>query len=690
MKISSVEFNNFKPYYGAVTLDLTTSKDKNVLLVGGRNGQGKTSFLVGVVWCLYGKNIAIVDEIYKNEVKGNYPTFLNDSLNWVAKREAKFTFYVKVVFNDVQLSDVFFEHEQKTTEITLIRTYNTDTTKESFDILMDGNPIELSSDETDKINFVNDYLIPIDIAKFVFFDAEKIAEIASLKEKAQAALMDKAFGQILGLDTYESLIQNLKDYERKLKKEASSHEVQLEIKNYEGIRDENFIKITAINEELEEIDEQIDELNVEIRDLTNQLIKRGATFVQVDLDELRQKEVALNEQLKKAGEKFNEVADLIPLAIMAHKLEETLEHVNKEISILNKDITRQTLKSKTKEFAEYLFYKPDLLEPEDDIDPEQKFFYYTKAKNMLLELYSEGDDDDISLDFHHELDKSEVNHLQNVFGLVQGYSKDRFESVFNDFMRCKNDYEQSVKELNIAESALKDEITYDLQEQKNRAEEERDRLVKKCVLQEDERSRLEVRNNEIGSKVSALLSKVKVSKQVEKQLKVVQKYIKTLQVFIKNQKEEKRKTLEGTLLTELQKLLKKTDLVNKVEMNILNNNLGLEVRLYNSSKKKINPSRDMSKGEQQLYISALLKAILSESIYNLPVLIDTPLGRLDQEHRDNILIHYYPELSEQVVIFSTNTEIRVSDLPKIEKHIAKSYRLENLEKKTIIHEGYFN
>ena len=76
-------------------------------------------------------------------------------------------------------------------------------------------------------------------------------------------------------------------------------------------------------------------------------------------------------------------------------------------------------------------------------------------------------------------------------------------------------------------------------------------------------------------------------------------------------------------------------------------------------------------------------------MYELPVFIDTPLGRLDQEHRDNILTNYYPELSEQVVILSTNTEIRVSDFPKIKKHIARTYRLENTNNKTAISNNYF-
>ncbi len=76
MIIKEIIFENFKPYCGKVNLDLQTTPEKNVVLIGGRNGQGKTSFLVGVVWCLYGKNMASVDEIFSKEVKNNYTQWL--------------------------------------------------------------------------------------------------------------------------------------------------------------------------------------------------------------------------------------------------------------------------------------------------------------------------------------------------------------------------------------------------------------------------------------------------------------------------------------------------------------------------------------------------------------------------------------------------------------------------------------
>lgn len=105
MIIKEIVFENFKPYCGKVNLNLETTPEKNVVLIGGRNGQGKTSFLVGVVWCLYGKNMASVDEIFSKEVKNNYTQWLQKALNWQAKNDGNQKFSVSVILKDVELSE---------------------------------------------------------------------------------------------------------------------------------------------------------------------------------------------------------------------------------------------------------------------------------------------------------------------------------------------------------------------------------------------------------------------------------------------------------------------------------------------------------------------------------------------------------------------------------------------------------
>lgn len=441
MKITKIAFENFKPYHGNIEIDLSVDKGKNVVLIGGRNGQGKTSFLVGVVWCLYGSKISEVDEIYKKEVKGSYSKFLSKSLNWAAKRNNKNKFSIELIFEEVQLSDIF-SNATNSSKISIKRLYNTQTGEEAFEILIDGQTNELLLEESDKINFINDYIIPIDIAKFVFFDAEKIAEIASLSAKDQAVIMNKALGEILGLNIYENLVKDLQTYESNLQKEAASTEIKIQINSFENAKKQNELRIETIEKETDENEERIEELKLTIAESTNELIKRGDASIKVDIVSLRKKEEALNEKLEEVGKKFNEVADLIPLSILGHKLEEVVEHIELEEEKKLNEIKKEGLTEQTKEFADKLFNKPPLLPPNEDIDTEQKSFYYKKAKEMLVNLYTQ-EQEEIELDFEHELDNSDILHLKSVFNVVQRNSKDTFAGIFTEYLRIQNDYQDA-------------------------------------------------------------------------------------------------------------------------------------------------------------------------------------------------------------------------------------------------------
>lgn len=686
MKISLIEFNNFRPYYGKNVIDLRTEENKNIVLIGGMNGQGKTSALVGIVWCLYGHNIGAVDKVFKNEVKGNYGRFLSKSLNWTGRDKGESQFSVKISFSDVELSDSL-KKAQKSMSVDLERTYDTNSGEETFDIFVDGEPINLITEESEKASFVNDYLIPIDIARFVFFDAEKIAEIAALKAKKQAALMNKALGQVLGLNVYENLVEDLVSYENSLQKKCAPHQMTIQIKTFENEVQQNELRIEQIEEEVSDLQYRIDELENEIAAYTSQLVKRGDPSLNVDVEALKNKKQALNEELEKAREKFAEVSDFIPFAIMLPNMEEAWEHVNEEINIRDRNRESEVLKQKTKKFAEFLFNRAPF--PEEDITFEQKNFYYKKAKEKLEELYATDYEEGIELEFEHNLDKSEVRHMATVIELTRRLSKDVFEKVFNDVMRAQNDYQEVEKELRRAESDNDDEIAQTLHERRAELKKERDEAVLHIGQIEGEKERLAIENERHRQKIKNLLNQVKADEKVRKQIRVVNRYVKTLKTFIETQKERKKRILEENLLEEMGRLLNKAGLVSSVEVNLIKNNYGLEVNLYNEDGKVTNPQSDMSKGEQQLYISALLKAIMRESLQDYPIFIDTPLGRLDQGHRDNMLTKYYPELSSQVVIFSTNTEIRANDFEKIKENVGRKYTLKNQNNRTKVVEGYF-
>ena len=108
MIIKEIELNNFRIYKGLNKIDLSTNGSKNIFVVSGRNGFGKTTFLMSMVWCLYGRNMQEVDDLYKKEIsdQGGYSKYIVNSLNRLAKTEEDHNFHVAITFSDVNIPEV--------------------------------------------------------------------------------------------------------------------------------------------------------------------------------------------------------------------------------------------------------------------------------------------------------------------------------------------------------------------------------------------------------------------------------------------------------------------------------------------------------------------------------------------------------------------------------------------------------
>lgn len=69
MTIEQIELYNFRIYKGHNVIDFSVEADKNIFVVSGKNGFGKTTFLMSLVWCLYGRNMHEVDDLYKKKLQ---------------------------------------------------------------------------------------------------------------------------------------------------------------------------------------------------------------------------------------------------------------------------------------------------------------------------------------------------------------------------------------------------------------------------------------------------------------------------------------------------------------------------------------------------------------------------------------------------------------------------------------------
>ena len=680
MQINRIVFENFRPFYGSVDIDLTTDNDKNIILIGGKNGHGKTNFLLGIVWCLYGEMISKVDDSFKAEITNNYPKFLDGVLNKDKKAEAEGykEFSVELNFSDVAYGDDSYS------SIIIKRSYNTESQDEKLSIssINDELLLAISTDE-ERQSFINDYLVPMEIARFVFFDAEKISQIADLSAGKQAELMNKTLGNMLGLNIYQNLLNEIKAYIRKLKKESSTAEVKEQITNIENSIKSHNQTINTKEIDLQEKTNEEAKVSSKIQELEIQINRKGGN--NINIENLHKKRGDLEIQRREMQVKFNEIADVIPLFMLSGVLQETKEHIEIEENNRDNKATQSNFTEKVELFIEELFNKGDM--PSPDINLKQKIFYEEKS-TKLVNCFVDDNQQKESLAFKHNLDHSKIKDLQDLYNNTQSKSNTDLMNIITSFSAKKEECSKLDGEIKKLELTSADDLTKSLIGSKNNFQNKKDDLNKIIGSLENDISRAESEISTNEKRLSVLYDKSKTNKKNQEKVELSERYIEVLNDFIKEEKEEKKEAIKDKLLLELNTLWHK-QLISNAKLFILPDDKGMEVELLDKDNKPIQ-SKELSKGEQQIYISALLKSILDSSIHSLPVFIDTPLARLDSEHRDNILENYYPNLSTQVVVFSTDTEITSLEHTKIEQHIAKNYLIENIDGKSNINEGYFN
>lgn len=696
MKFSNIEINNFRQYYNSVNVDLETNDEKNIIIIGGRNGYGKTNFLLSIVWCLFGDKISQIDENFKKEIQKekNYSSFMQQSINWTAKKENKTKFSVSIKISDIELPELRTLNSN-TDSILIKRTFDVASMNETLSIADFASNREIFDDESDKINFINDYIIPIDAAKFVFFDAEKIAEIANLSIKDEGSFINDALGKILGLDTYETLIEDIEFYINSLKKEGASKNLQEQIINNEKAIEISEDQINNLEEENADKLKEIDDLKKKIREYDNlisQHSKQGnSTFdrnaVIIEIDKLKSKEVELNER-------FNELSEIIPFAILTGKLEEVKEHLEiQEKNELSQNSSKEN-SDKIENFIELLFNKPP--EPDNStMSLKDKMFYYEKAQTLGSQLFKENDGYS-ELEFEHDLNNSEKKLIADAINLVNTQSKDLFETTIEEFNEIKIKLSDLNKTLSKVDADLEDELILEYSSKKETAD--YNITEKNRQIGENNQQITKLRSDivRLNQQLVTLVKKVDINEQNKLKIQKSNQYIDVLNQFLDEQKNKHKDSLEETILSELKILMHKlnsepnqTKFIEDVKVTILASGQGMKITLFDQDDNEIR-KETLSSGEKQIYISCLIKAILKESVKNLPIFIDTPLGRLDEEHRDSITKKYYPALSEQVVLFTTNSEITPKRFKEISGNISKSYLLFNDGVNTNLKSGYFN
>jgi DNA sulfur modification protein DndD len=160
----------------------------------------------------------------------------------------------------------------------------------------------------------------------------------------------------------------------------------------------------------------------------------------------------------------------------------------------------------------------------------------------------------------------------------------------------------------------------------------------------------------------------------------------TLHRFRQSMLERHVQRLERLVTEALQSLLRKKTLVHHVSIDP--ETFALHVHGGSGA---IVPAERLSAGERQLLAVAILWGLAQASGRQLPAIIDTPLGRLDSEHRTCLVRNYFPKASHQVILLSTDEEIDGPYYSEMKEWIGREYLItyDETSHSSRITPGYF-
>lgn len=678
MIIRDIELNNFRIYKGKNRINLSPNDNQNLIIVSGNNGFGKTTFLMSLVWCLYGKNMGKVDELYRKEIdeKGGYSKYIGNSLNFEAQKEGATRFSVAITFTDVEIPDT------PCTEITIVRSYDSATNyDDELEILIDGRKNDLFTGSKEEIAkeeeiFIRDYILPIEIAKFFFFDAEKIVSFAQINTPEQRRDLSLAYSQVLGIQKYEDLkteLVRIQDDYRKASAKPQEKKEFSDLINEIKYKEES---IESLTEEIANLDEERVIKRHNSSELQSKLIREGDLMSIEELEKLNDRKSELYKELEIAEESLKDLYSLIPFGLAGGLMYELSTQLENEKAYKQAKIQLDNVNDKTdvilgdiEEAKRNLPYS---------IDIKARNFYETQIRNLIKKH------------FYNVIEESKFEHFSTLHDFSNGQaeeitrlivkvkeSKSSFENLLNRYNKIRAELFSIEKNIREAEKKAESDYVQDLRNRKEKLNREIDSIGEEIGKKQSEIEILKEQVTAHKKQKEILSKKIDVSAQNRAVDNEAKRLISTIQKFLIRFKEEKKKALAKKLEVKLQSYLHKTNLVKKVIVDINGNGDDVDISLFGYDDRKIDNSI-LSMGERQMFASALLSALVDETEIEFPVFIDSPMQKFDPLHTKNVLTKFYPNVSKQVILFPLlKKELTEEEYHYIQPIVSKSYLISN-------------
>ncbi|WP_144922260.1 DNA sulfur modification protein DndD [Halorubrum salsamenti] len=661
MRIQRIVLTDYGPYGGHNEINLETTKDRPIILFGGQNGSGKTTLFNAIQICLHGRS-AFEETLSRREYEERMQALLHESGGQKAEEAS-----IRLEF---EYTD-FGQTERYTVE----RSFR-DRGKslvEDVSIRRDGS--ELSELEEEQWEDFLKELIPPGISQLFFFDGEKVENLAKAIEDDSS--FTESLMSLLGLDLVEQLENDMTVYRSHKLDEDGHEELAAEIDEYRENIEQAETEKSQLEDKIERKTKEFENIEAEIESAEQQLAEEGGTFAE-KRDEYKERRTELRTEITRLKEDIRDIATgSYPFALAPGLCRDVIERLENESKISQQQAARSEAVNALSDVAEDDAVWGDLDVPEGASTEVVERLQDALSEQLTPENVPEYE---LSSEFSQREQQEMTNAVNRALNEIPG-----------ELQELTDELEKKMSELNDVEAKISnapDQSVIAPQLKKiNELNKKRGELESEV---EKHRERLEQVENNLSRLNSGLENRLDrqdefddISRRADLSMKVQE----TIRDYRETLTNEKLDRLEDVLTDRYLELSNKSEFYEQVIVDKEDTTIYIETQAGDTKHQS-----QLSAGERQIFATALLWALADISGRPLPFIIDTPLGRLDKEHRSRLVENFFPKASHQVFLFSTDTEITDTYHDELQQYIAAEFKLENSQEtgETTISAGYFN
>ena len=644
MILKKLTMHNFGVY--ASTNQFEFHGGKPVVLIGGMNGRGKTTFLEAVLLGLYGANsFAYTESKFKT-----YGQYLKSYVN---KSDGTKQTYIELEFSlDGSNEEVYLIHREWDGNAQRIREK----------IWVKKNGIDNSFLTENWPMFVEN-ILPSALSSFFFFDGEKIAELAVENTNTQ---MKESIKALLGISVLDLLNNDLGRIISRLSVTVTEDQDLVYLEQLRQKRDSAIEDLNNVDDEIRQLVKKIEGLNIELEKKNSEYAVKGGDIVEQRHDLMRQR-AQQQALLERYDDDFLEqVAGEMPLKLVKELLFDIEIQGTKEQSYKTSVMATDKVRNLYKDFVSKHPETNDILSEfikfvQADNDAHKQEEVYGLSNNTLYQVKRLNSYQLKECIEHIKMQMERRNESQKKIDEIDNYlSVDIDEKVLNRIFKRIKELEKEI---------LTEEVNLTALQQK------RTTLHGAAMIAE----------NEFNKGAEQVLSSFEAEDDDKRIVKYAHMAIKIIKNYRIRLQENKADVLARTMTDCYRKLAYKKHLIKEIQMDPVT----LDLHYLNGKGEEIEKKK-LSAGEKQLMVISLLWALAICSKKKLPVIIDTPLSRLDSIHREALITTYFPNASDQTIILSTDSEIDRKYYELLKPHIGDEFTLvyDDDLMKTSIKKGY--